>query len=145
VGFNVPFDQPDAAARALLTALRMHNVFDQMRRGWYDETGTELGLGIGIDVGTIVMGNVGAETRMNFAMVGETVNTAHRLVNLANDGQIVMSEAFRTALEQSQPRLMKRLVLRTVGPVGLKGKSKPQLLHVAQCARTSLVHMASVV
>jgi PAS domain S-box-containing protein len=138
VGFNVPFDQPDAAVRSILTALRMHRVFDQMRLTWFKETRTDLGLGIGIDVGPVVMGNVGAETRMNFAMVGETVNTAHRLVNLANDGQIVLSDAMKTVLDEKHPQLMKRLVLRSVGPVSLKGKSRPQQLHVAQCPRTPL-------
>jgi PAS domain S-box-containing protein len=138
VGFNVPFDQPDAAVRAILTALRMHSVFDQMRQNWYEETGAELGMGIGIDIGQVVMGNVGAETRMNFAMVGETVNMAHRLVNLANDGQIVLSDAMHGVLAETQPQLMKRLVMRSVGPVSLKGKAQPQRLHVAQCPRKPL-------
>ncbi len=139
VGFNVPFDQPDAVPRAVLTALRMQMVFNGLRQSWYDETGTELGLGIGIDRGRVVVGNVGAETRMNFAMVGEAVPTAHRLVSLANDGQIVISEAVYTVLQQDRPELLELLTLRTVGPVSLKGKSQPQLIHVAQCPRTQLV------
>ncbi len=99
VGFNVPLLQPDAARRAVATAVAMQQRFRMLRHVWLQEVGLTLGLGIGIDLGEVLIGNVGARTHMNYAMVGEAVNTAHRLVELAEDGQILISEAVYAAAE----------------------------------------------
>lgn len=138
VGFNVPFDQPDAARRALMTAVAMQREFDELRQNWFKDSGIELGLGIGIDQGDVVVGNVGAETRMNFAMVGEAVNTGHRLVEIAEDGQLLITEAIFKALQESQSQLMQELSFESMGLVSLKGKSRPQLLYRSQMPRTKL-------
>ncbi|MFZ0546784.1 MAG: response regulator [Candidatus Promineifilaceae bacterium] len=138
VGFNVPFDQPDAPRRALMAAVAMHRRFDDLRQKWFRESGVELGLGLGIDQGEVVVGNVGAETRMNFAMVGEAVNTGHRLVEIAEDGQLIITESIYLALQQNQSLLMRELKFESMGLVSLKGKAKPQLLYRAQMERTLL-------
>ncbi len=138
VGFNVPFDQPDAQGRALMTAVAMQRRFNMLRQQWFKNAGIELGLGIGIDQGDVVVGNVGAETRMNFAMVGEAVNTGHRLVEIAEDGQLIISEAIYLALQENQSFLMQELNFESMGLVSLKGKAKPQLLYRSQLERTSL-------
>ncbi|MCI0396186.1 MAG: adenylate/guanylate cyclase domain-containing protein, partial [Chloroflexi bacterium] len=138
VGFNVPFDQPDAPHRALLTAVKMQSRFDELRHKWHAQVGAKLGLGIGLDQGEVVVGNVGAEMRMNFAMVGETVNTGHRLVEIAEDGQIVISEVMYNALADGWPELVHRVPFRSMGPVALKGKANPQVLYQAQIRRIPL-------
>jgi PAS domain S-box-containing protein len=92
VGFGVPFPQDDAAQRALTAAKEMQRAFAVLRRGWREKLDIKLGLGIGIGRGPVVMGNIGAPSRMNFGMVGNTVNTAHRLVELARHGQIAISQ-----------------------------------------------------
>ena len=138
IGFNVPFDQPDAVRRAVLTALRMQRIFDRLRQKWYEQVGTELGLGIGIDQGEVVVGNVGAETRMNFAMVGEAVNTAHRLVDLAGDGQIIISQSIYDAISPSPASLFNLVEFTPMGPTALKGKSRAQELYIAHSVRTPL-------
>ncbi len=136
IGFNVPFDQSDAAFRATSTAVSMQMRFDELRQTWFKHTSTDLGLGIGIDSGEVVMGNVGAESRMNFAMVGEAVNTAHRLVDIAKDGQIVISAAVynelqaRTAGEKSD--------FHSIGEHQLKGKIAAELIYMAELKRTPL-------
>ena len=96
VGFGAPFVQADAATRALHVAGDMQQEFSRLRRHWKDQQGIEIGLGIGLDRGIVVMGSIGAPSHMNFGMVGDTVNTAHRLVELAQHGQIILSG---TALE----------------------------------------------
>ncbi|MFW5942971.1 MAG: response regulator, partial [Chloroflexota bacterium] len=99
VGFNVPLDQADAPYRALLAAITMQRRFNKLQRKWQEEVGIELGLGIGIDQGGVVVGNVGAESRMTFRMVGEAVNIAHRLVDMAEDGQIFITESIYDAVK----------------------------------------------
>ena len=51
VGFNAPFDQPDAPFRALQTALMMQREFNFLRRGWYKQAGTGVGVGVGVGFG----------------------------------------------------------------------------------------------
>lgn len=138
VGFNAPFDQPDAAYRALKTAVAMQHRFDKFRQIWYQRIGTELGLGVGLDMGSIVMGNVGAESRMSFRMVGEPMNFAHRLVAIAEDGQIIISEAIYRTLQQQSPQLLAEILFNQIGPVPLKGISPPPTLYLTQIGRTPL-------
>ncbi|HZD11885.1 MAG TPA: response regulator [Candidatus Binatia bacterium] len=135
VGFNVPFDQPDAPYRALLTAITMQRRFSELRQKWHAKLGVTLGLGIGIDQGIVVVGNVGAESRMTFRMVGEAVNIAHRLVDLADDGQIFVTEAIHHAVQKDAPRLLEVVAFRSVGPVALKGKSRAQTLYMTAFRR----------
>lgn len=135
VGFNVPFDQSDAPYRALLTAITMQRRFSQLRKKWHTELGVTLGLGIGIDQGNVVVGNVGAESRMTFRMVGEAVNIAHRLVDLADDGQIFVTESIYKAVKRDAPRLLEVIAFRRVGPVALKGKSGAQFLYMTAFRR----------
>ncbi|MDX1662538.1 MAG: adenylate/guanylate cyclase domain-containing protein, partial [Candidatus Promineifilaceae bacterium] len=131
VGFNVPLDQPDAHYRALLTAVTMQRHFRQLRLRWEREIGIPVGLGIGIDQGNVVVGNVGAESRMTFRMVGEAVNIAHRLVDLADDGQIVISESIYKAVQSDVPQLLEAIPFEPLGPLNLKGKPSAQTLYLA--------------
>ncbi len=135
VGFNVPFDQSDAHYRALLTAITMQRRFTELQKKWQAQFGTTLGLGIGIDQGQVVVGNVGAESRMTFRMVGEAVNIAHRLVDLAEDGQIFITESIYNAVKKDAPRLLEVVAFDSVGLINLKGKSDAQTLYVASLRR----------
>lgn len=88
--FNVPYSQPDAHERALATAVAMQRRFAELRARWAG-MGMPVGLGVGISAGPVVLGHVGGRSRMNYAMVGEAVTIAHRLVEIAEDGQIAVS------------------------------------------------------
>lgn len=140
IGFNAPMDQKDAAYRAILTALSMQRQFDNLRRGWYKRMGTNLGLGVGVDTGSVLMGNVGAETRMNFAMVGDAVNMSHRLVDIATDGQIVISSAVYQEISRnkySDSADLQQLTFEAVS-VHIKGKTEPQTIYKTNIERTPL-------
>ncbi|MCB8942259.1 MAG: response regulator [Ardenticatenaceae bacterium] len=138
VGFNAPFDQKDAPVRAVRTAVTMQQTFNELRQEWFARMGTELGLGIGINLGDVVMGNVGAETRMSFRMVGEAMNTAARLVDLAEDGQIVISKAVYEALLKLETDLLSEVAFHTMQPVLLKGIKNHQQLYLVQITRPPL-------
>jgi adenylate cyclase len=100
VGFGAPFVQADAASRALHVAGNMQQTFSQLRHQWQEQQGIEIGLGIGLDWGSVVMGSIGAPSHMNFGMVGDVVNTAHRLVELAQQGQIILSGAVLESMDK---------------------------------------------
>jgi class 3 adenylate cyclase len=66
------------------------------------------------------------------------MNKAHRLVELAEDGQIVISKSLYLALVQNAPALVERINFIQIGPVKLKGIPQPQLLYAAQVNRPPL-------
>lgn len=129
VGFNAPFDQPDASVRALQTAVAMQTKFNALRRELNQGLRTGVGLGIGIDQGEVVLGNVGAETRMTFRMVGDAVNTAHRLVDIAVDGQIVVSASVYKDIKNRDAALFEEIDFQLMGPIAIKGKDAPEVLY----------------
>ena len=84
--YNALGDQPDHAQRAARST-----VFIQRETGRIasDRDGWPL-FRIGINTGPVVIGNVGADQRRSFTVIGDTANTAARLEALARPGQIVI-------------------------------------------------------
>jgi class 3 adenylate cyclase len=128
IGFGAPFAQDDAAQRALKAAGDMQQAFDQLRRQWIEQQGIEIGLGMGLDRGVVVMGSIGAPSHMNFGMVGDAVNTAHRLVELAQHGEIIVSEAVVEALAGE----LQGWTFEPLPPAEIKHKSTPVLIYLAK-------------
>jgi len=86
-------DLPDAAQRAVDAARVMQLAF---RNLWTDapaEALRELGLGIGISTGRVIVGNVGSEDATDYTVVGDAVNVAARLQSLAEAGDILVSHS----------------------------------------------------
>jgi adenylate cyclase len=80
--FGAPADQPDHAARALRAARRLRDDLNRLRT----EGGIgALDAGIGVSSGMVVAGNVGAEERYEYTVIGDPVNEAARLTELAKD------------------------------------------------------------
>jgi PAS domain S-box-containing protein len=128
VGFGAPFDQEDAVECALHVAGDMQRVFAGLRRRWKDVQGIEVGLGVGLDQGVVVMGSIGAPSHMNFGMVGDAVNTAHRMVELAQHGEIIVSEAIVESLDGE----LEGWVFERLPPVEIRHKSAPLQIYLAR-------------
>jgi adenylate cyclase len=128
VGFGAPFVQEDAIRRALDAAGDMQRVFARVRRRWRRERDIEIGLGVGVDRGTVVMGSIGAPTHMNFGLVGDAVNTAHRLVELAEHGDIVVSETTVRSLGGE----LKGWTFEALPLMDIKGRSEPLQIYLAR-------------
>jgi adenylate cyclase len=99
VGFGVPVEQVDGAERAILAARMMLEKFDALALRWRDRHGFETGLGIGINVGEVIAGNIGSPSYMNYTIIGDTVNVASRLGQRARAGEMLFSEAVKQALD----------------------------------------------
>ena len=119
IAFNVPYTQEDANQRAVNTAVSMQHQFTHLREEWAEQ-GMKVGLGAGIARGPVVLGHVGGPSHMNYAMVGEAVNIAHRLVDLAEDAQIVVAPDI-LANAKVDSRLA---TIHELPPKILKGKSE---------------------
>ncbi|MBN1430825.1 MAG: response regulator [Anaerolineae bacterium] len=89
IAFNVPYDQDNPLQRALDTAIEMHRTF-QGRRARRERRGMEVGMGIGVNYGPVVLGHVGGHSQMSYTMIGQAINVAHRMVEVAEDRQIVI-------------------------------------------------------
>ncbi|HEU4602698.1 MAG TPA: adenylate/guanylate cyclase domain-containing protein [Steroidobacteraceae bacterium] len=99
VGFGVPIEQSDGAVRAIYAARRMLESFNELAQRWRDRHGIETGLGIGINVGEVIAGNVGSPSYMSYTIIGDTVNVASRLGQRARAGEMLFSDAVRKSLE----------------------------------------------
>ena len=71
------------------------------------------------------------------------MNTAHRLVDLAEDSQIIVSQLVYQSLQEQSPEFAESIGLQEVGPVQLKGIAQPQTIYRAQVERPELLGPSS--
>jgi class 3 adenylate cyclase len=121
VGFGVPLPQADAGARAFDCAREMHKAFRGLSRRWREEWGVDAGLGIGINRGEVVCGNVGSESYLSYTVVGDAVNVAARLQAQARAGEVLLSGSLHATLDKAQASSCESLP----NPLFLKGRSRP--------------------
>ena len=114
--FGAPSSAPDDAQRAVQAAEDLMRWIDVGNRRWRKTYDIELALAIGIHTGPAVAGNIGSEKRMEYTVIGDTVNVAARLQALAGSGQILVSQATRDAIGDAFP-------VRPAGDRTLKGKT----------------------
>jgi adenylate cyclase len=88
--FGIEDALPDAAWHALKAAVAMQEKFAFLKFQW-KQTHLDIGLGIGIHHGEVMLGSVGGTNLKRYTVIGSTVNFAHRLVDIADDGQIMVS------------------------------------------------------
>jgi adenylate cyclase len=101
--FGAPFEQADHADRAVAAAFGMHEKQLQINLRWMEEGLPPFGLGLGLSTGEAAAALLGSEERLEYTLVGDTVNMSQRLQQLAEAGQTVVSEgtveAWRTPRE----------------------------------------------
>jgi len=92
--FGAPFPQPDHVDRALEAALAMHRSQHELNQAWEGTNREEFLLGIGLSTGMAAAALLGSEERLEYTLVGDTVNLAQRLQEMARPGgQTILSEA----------------------------------------------------
>jgi adenylate cyclase len=100
VGFGVPVAQPDAPGRVVRTVRQMLEQFGALAATWRQQHGIETGLGIGMNEGEVIAGNVGSAAYMNYTIIGDTVNVASRLCQRARAGEMLFSRSFKRSLDE---------------------------------------------
>jgi class 3 adenylate cyclase len=121
LGFGVPLEQPDSPQRAVLAAREMLTSFGELARSWQERYHIEAGLGIGINEGDVVAGNIGSSAYMSYTIIGDTVNIAARLCQRARAGEMLFSGAFKQSLDARGVDLGATLL----PPLELRGRSHP--------------------
>jgi len=77
--WNAPVDEPNHAKLALKTALQMMESLDEFNAEVIKEGVPPFGMGLGINTGTVVVGNMGSDQRFDYTCLGDSVNLASRL------------------------------------------------------------------
>jgi adenylate cyclase len=115
--WGAPLGNPDDADRALQAAVDMMAALDALNARWREQGRPTLEIGIGLNYGEAFAGNIGSERRLEFTVIGDTVNTASRLCSAAEAGEILLSESMKRALG-APPPLEKRPAMALKGKKG---------------------------
>ena len=117
--YGAPLDDADHADHAVQTALAMVRELAQLNRLWAVEGRAALDIGIGINTGEMIAGNIGSDTIMSYTVIGDNVNLGARLESLNKDfgTRILISEATRRQLKGHYD-------LKPLGDVTVKGKTR---------------------
>jgi len=101
--WGTPDTKPDDAERAVMAACDLRRWLDTANRKWKQKFGVEIQMAMGLHTGPAVAGNIGSERRMEYTVIGDTVNLAARLEGKAAPGQILISNATRLKLPDDLP------------------------------------------
>ncbi len=89
--FGAPNALPDHAARAVAAAEDMQRFVEAQAPAWKKEFGLSVTLGIGVNSGEAVVGNLGSEARMEYTAIGDMVNVAAKLRTMTRPGQTLVT------------------------------------------------------
>jgi adenylate cyclase len=82
----------DAERNAVKASIEMQRATEQLMMTWKEQGKITFGIGIGINTGTVLVGNVGSRTRMDYTVMGDCVNVSARLQQLAKAGEIFIGQ-----------------------------------------------------
>ena len=114
--YGAPVSYEDDVLRAARSALEMQRVFEQMKSE--RDILADLGLGVGLSSGNVVVGNIGSEKVMDYTVIGDTANIAYRLQEIAGKGQILITES-------TYGQLKDQAIVEEMPPQSLHGREEP--------------------
>jgi adenylate cyclase len=120
--WGAPRDEPQHALKAIRAAMRMQDYIDEaMGDGSAASKLRVKGCGVGVSTGVAVVGNIGSADRLDYTVIGDTVNTASRLCGVAGAGEIVCTADTAYMVGLVGPSLR----LGELPPLVVKGKAEP--------------------
>lgn len=114
VFFGAPLSSPDDPERAVACAIAMQNAMNDFNADQRRREMPELSMGIGINTGDVVVGNIGSEKRSSYTAIGTAINMAYRIETFTVGGQILVSPSTYANVES-------RVTLRGTKNVQFKG------------------------
>ena len=115
--FGAPITHEDHARRAALAAFGLRKALKEHRTEMGELQGVELKVRMGLNTGWVVVGGIGDHLRKDYTAIGDTTNLAARLQQIAEPGEILLSEA--------ASRVLQGVTLEALAPVQVKGKEEP--------------------
>ncbi|MEM7553087.1 MAG: adenylate/guanylate cyclase domain-containing protein [Cyanobacteria bacterium P01_A01_bin.84] len=115
--FGAPTVRKDDATRAIACAVAMQQAMEPINQKMKEMGLPKLEMGIGINTGEVVVGNIGSEKRTKYGIVGKQVNLTYRIESYTIGGQIFISES---TLKQADP------IVKIIGELEVKPKGVQQ-------------------
>jgi adenylate cyclase len=113
-GSLIPLE--NSSNTAVQAAIHMMKRMASLREKWKKQYGVEMEMGVGINTGEVFLGNVGSPERMEFTVIGDTVNIASRFSGLARGDQILVTK-------ETFVHLSSNFRYKELPPVDVKGKT----------------------
>ncbi len=122
--FGAPVTDPQHADHAVAAALDMVKELERLNAGWKAQGRPMVEIGIGINSGEMIAGNIGSDTVMSYTVIGDAVNLGSRLESATkdHDAKILISDAVKS-------RLTIPVTTREIGAISVKGKAQTILVH----------------
>jgi len=98
--FGTSNEHRDSSERALACSLEMQRRMKDVNKYNLQHGFPVIGMGIGIDAGEVMLGNIGSESRACYSVIGKHVNLAARIVAMAKEDQVLVSENLMHAINQ---------------------------------------------
>ncbi|MFC2092114.1 adenylate/guanylate cyclase domain-containing protein [Elusimicrobiota bacterium] len=114
--FGAPIEYEDHAYRAVESSIAMQKEVLRFNSKRTSLGKNALNIGIGIDTGECIIGNMGSPKRMNYTAIGSTVNTASRIVSICPGGDIYINNTTFTVIENM-------IETKKIKPISVKGKT----------------------
>jgi class 3 adenylate cyclase/tetratricopeptide (TPR) repeat protein len=115
--FGAPIAHEDHAIRAIHSALAIQNAMTVYSGELKKDRDIDFKMRIGINTGTVVVGNIGDDLKMDYTALGGTVNLASRMEQIAQPGSV-------TIAEDTYKLVKDHFNFRSLGPLDVKGKKK---------------------
>jgi class 3 adenylate cyclase len=134
--FGAPISHDDDALRALRAALRIQGTARRINEQRIERGEPTVALAFGIATGAAVAGNIGSPDRLNYTVVGESVNLASRLCSAAGPDEILIAESTMRAVRG-------RVAVTHRGTRHLKGLSQPVPVYGVVAERSEIIQCMS--
>jgi adenylate cyclase len=115
--FGAPIAIDDAPFKAVSCALAMLQGLEEFNRTRAAESQAAIRIGVGINTGNVITGSIGSTRALQYTAIGDAMNVASRLVNVASSGEIIVSE-------NTYRHIIGRVEATALPPVKVKGKAE---------------------
>jgi class 3 adenylate cyclase len=124
--FGVPMTRAEDAENAVMSALLMIEALARFNKGQDEKGKVNFNIGVGINTGDAIVGNIGSEQKIEYTVIGDTVNLASRLEGLTKKyhSPIVISQFTRDTIKSS------KFYYRELDNVRVKGKNEPVKIYL---------------
>lgn len=130
--FGAERDDPYQEENAIMAALDMRNALEELRQKWKAEGRIthvqDLHIGIGINTGVAIVGNIGSSRRMEFGVIGDSVNLASRLESATKE----MNNVDMLVSEYTYVAVRSRFAFKNCGDIKVKGKVDPVMTYTVE-------------
>lgn len=123
--FGAPISNPQDPVRAIRTAIEIIQSLHSFNALHQHKDWPHLKIGIGISTGDVVAGYIGSKDHINYTVIGDTVNVAQRLENIAGEDEILVTKAVKDAIDDLGMEIQGMKAFTSLPPQHVKGKKEP--------------------